>query len=210
MPRLKRGAVIFQRDFDDATNVRPVDADALLRACSSARCKRSCSSFKRATRRSASSPSSRSATFTRSEVASCNSRRQLGDFVAPNAVCGLEFPPFAHAEHFPGCAELPPDHLCLPNERVQHAVLFALVVEEVGAGHDLRRLQFAIDPSVALFEARRVPGQVDVDKIVATGLKVQAFARGVCADEDAHRLAVKWRVEGDLDSIALNRDSFGP
>ena len=109
----------------------------------------------------------------------------------------------SHAEHFAGSAELAADHLGLADERVEHAILFPLVVEEVAASHDLGRLQFAVDAAVALFEARGVPRQIDMDEIVAAGLKVQALARRVRADEDADGLPIEGRIEGDLDPVAL-------
>jgi hypothetical protein len=109
----------------------------------------------------------------------------------------------SHAEHFAGRAELASDHLSLADEGVEHAILLALVVEEVAAGHDLRRLKLSVDAAVALFEARRVPRQIDVDEIVAAGLGVQSLARRVAADEDANGLPIEGRIEGDLDPVAL-------
>jgi hypothetical protein len=67
----------------------------------------------------------------------------------------------------------------------------------------LRRLKLAINAAVALFEARRVPRQIDVDEIVAAGLEVQALARRVRADEDPNGLPIERRIEGDLDPVAL-------
>ena len=127
---------------------------------------------------------------------------ELGGFAAPNAFArqGLLHP---HAQHFAGGAELSPDHLGLANERVQHPVLLPLRIDEIAAGHDLGRLQFAVDAAVALFEARRVPGQVEMDEVMATGLKVQALAGRVRADENADGLLIEGRVEGDLDPVAL-------
>ena len=37
----------------------------------------------------------------------------------------------------------------------------------------------------ALFDAARVPGQVEVEQVRAMGLEVQAFAGGVRGQEDA-------------------------
>jgi hypothetical protein len=108
-----------------------------------------------------------------------------------------------YAQHFAGGAELLSDHLRLANERIQNPVLLALVIEEIAAGHDLRRLQLAIDAAIALFKARRVPRQVDVDEIMAARLQVQAFARGIGADKDADKLFLEGRIEGDLDAVAL-------
>ena len=125
-----------------------------------------------------------------------------GRFVPPDAVAG-EGSLHPHAKDFARRAELPADDLGLPDEGVQHAVLFALVVDEIAAGHDPGGLELAIDAAVALFEPRRVPGQIEVDEVVAAGLKVQPLARGVGADEDPHGRLIEGRVEGDLDSVAL-------
>ena len=157
MARLKRGAVSFKGDLDDPANVRSVDANALLRL------------VERALQAVLFFLQTRDATvrlvaeFTLGELHAVGCRfgdafGELGGFAALNAVArqGLLH---AHAQHFAGSAELSPDHLGLANERVQHAILFPLVVEEIAAGHDLGRLQFAVDAAVALFEARRVPGR---------------------------------------------------
>ena len=42
-----------------------------------------------------------------------------------------------------------------------------------------------------------------MDEVIATGLKVQALARRIRADEDADRLPIEGRIEGDLDPVAL-------
>ena len=42
-----------------------------------------------------------------------------------------------------------------------------------------------------------------MDEIVAARLQVEAFARRIGADENANRLLLEWRIEGDLDSVAL-------
>ena len=201
MARLKRGAVVFQGDFDDAANVRAVDADALLRLLQRAL---QAVLFFLQTR---DAPVRLVAEFALGELDAVGCRfgdafGELGGFVAPDAVAG-EGPLHPHAKDFAGRAELPADDLGLADERVQHAVLFALVVDEIAAGDDPGGLQLAIDAAVALFEPRRVPGQIEVDEVVAAGLKVQALARGVGADEDPDGLLVEGRVEGDLDAVAL-------
>ncbi len=80
------------------------------------------------------------------------------------------------------------NHLGLAHQRFQHDVGLALLVAEIAAEHLLGRLQLAIDAAVALLQPRRVPRQVEMDEVGAPGLQVDAFARGVGADEDAQRL----------------------
>jgi hypothetical protein len=46
-------------------------------------------------------------------------------------------------------------------------------------------LQLAVDAAIALLEPPRVPGQVDMEEIMASHLKVDPFTRGVGADQDA-------------------------
>ena len=77
------------------------------------------------------------------------------------------------------------------------------VVDEVAAGHDLRRLQLAVDAAVALLQTRRVPGQVDMDEIVAARLEIEPFARGIRADEDPHRFV----STGALNAILIRSRS---
>jgi hypothetical protein len=95
------------------------------------------------------------------------------------------------------------DHLGLANERVQNAVFLALVIEEIAARHGLRGLKLAVDTSIALLKARRVPRQVNMDEIMAACLQVEAFARRIGAYEDADGLLLEGCIEGDLDSVAL-------
>src|SRR6516162_4888560 len=51
-------------------------------------------------------------------------------------------------------------------------------------------------------EPRRVPRHIDVDQIVAAGLQVDPFARGIGADQDAEWLGRRLGVEGELDGLA--------
>ena len=46
----------------------------------------------------------------------------------------------------------------------------ALGVAEVAAEDLLRRLELPVDAAVALLEPGRVPGQVEMDEVVAAGL----------------------------------------
>ena len=92
-----------------------------------------------------------------------------------------------------GRAKLLADALGLADERLQDDVLGALLVDEVAAPDLRRRLQLAVDAAVALFEPRRIPGQIDVDEVVAAHLEVDAFARGVGADQDTQRIRRRGR-----------------
>lgn len=47
-----------------------------------------------------------------------------------------------------------------------------------------------------------VPGQVEMEKVAAMPLEVQAFARGVGSDQDAERMVVGRGVEGPLDVLS--------
>ena len=76
------------------------------------------------------------------------------------------------------------------------------VVDEVAAADLLCRLKLAVDAAVTLLQARGVPGQVEVEQIGAAHLQVDAFARGIGADEDAQRLFGGVRVEGLLQGLA--------
>ena len=121
---------------------------------------------------------------------------------AANAAGG-ERPLQRQPQHLTRGAELLSNNLCLEHQGVQHAVLLALLVDKVAAGHDRRWLQLAVDAAVALLKPRGVPRQVDMHEVVAARLQVQALARRVGADEEAHRLLLEGCVEGDLDAVAL-------
>ena len=105
-------------------------------------------------------------------------------------------------DHLPGGAELALNHLGFAHQSLEHDVGFALLVTEIAAEHLLRRLQFAIDAAVALLKTRRVPGQIEMDEVGAIGLKIDAFARRVGADEDAERLLRRIGIECRLDLLA--------
>ncbi len=101
-----------------------------------------------------------------------------------------------------GTAELAADDLGLFDEPAQHAVLRALRIDEIAAVDATCRLQFAIDAAVALFEAARVPRQVEMEQVAAMALQVQAFARRVGRHEDAQRIVGRRGIEGPLDLFA--------
>ena len=91
------------------------------------------------------------------------------------------------------------DGLGFPHQRFQHDVGFALLVAEVPADDLLRRLELAIDPAVALFQPGGIPRQIEMNEVGAIGLKVDALAGGIGADQDTQRLDVRVRVEGPFD-----------
>jgi len=105
----------------------------------------------------------------------------------------------------------------LLDQLVEHRVLGAVRVDEVVAAHLGLGLQRPVDAAVALLHARRVPRHVDVEQIGAVVLEVEALARGVGRDEDAHRVLVGIAVERLLDRSAClvahaameDRDAIG-
>ena len=76
-------------------------------------------------------------------------------------------------------AELLFDGLRLPDQHIEHPILDPLGKHEVMAGHFWRRLQLAVDAPVALLDASRIPRQVEMEKIGAMDLKVQALPGGM-------------------------------
>ena len=106
-------------------------------------------------------------------------------------------------DHLGEAAELPLDGLGLAYQHLQNPVLGALREHEVVAAHPRRRLQLAVDASVALLDAARIPGQIEVEQIGAVRLEVQPLAGGVGGEEDAQRIARRVGVEAALDLPAL-------
>ena len=127
--------------------------------------------------------------------------RKLGQPVAAHALPadGLGHPAF---EHRGGAAELGADALRLLHEHLEHPILRALGIEEVAAEDLPGRLELPVDAAVALVEAARVPGQVEVEEIGAVALQVQPLAGGVGGDQDAERMVFRLGVEGVLDVLA--------
>jgi len=121
-------------------------------------------------------------------------RERLG---APDAVAG-EALIDAERDHLTGRAELFANSLGLADERLEHDVLLALGVDEVTTPDLLRRLELAVDAAVALFEPRRIPGQIDMDEVMATQLEIYSLARGIGADQDAQRVLGWVRIETAL------------
>ena len=104
-----------------------------------------------------------------------------------------------------GGAELLPDGLGLANQGFQDDVRFSLLVAEIAAMDALGWLQLAVDAAIALFEPRRIPGQVEVDEVGAAGLQIDAFARRVGADQNPQGLHRGVGVEGALHRLAAIR-----
>jgi len=69
-------------------------------------------------------------------------------------------------------------------------------------------LKLAIDAAISLLKPRGIPGQVEVNEIVAPCLKVQALPRGIGANENANRFLLKRSIERDLDAISFNETSL--
>ena len=86
-----------------------------------------------------------------------------------------------------GGAKLAPDGVGLPNESIEDDVFRALQIDEVAAKNLRCRLELAINTAVALLEARGVPGQIEVNKVVTLLLKVDALACRVSANQDSKR-----------------------
>ena len=98
-------------------------------------------------------------------------------------------------DHLPRGAELPLNHFAFAHQGLEHDVGLALIVKEVTAEHLLGRLELAIDAAVTLLKTGRVPGQIEMDEVRAIGLKIDTFARGVGADEDAEQLLRRISIE---------------
>ena len=88
----------------------------------------------------------------------------------------------AERDHLPRRAELFANALGLSDQRLEHDVLLTLGIDEVATPDLLRRLELAVDTAVALFEPRRIPGQIEMDEVVAAHLQVDALARRVGAN----------------------------
>ena len=102
-------------------------------------------------------------------------------------------------------AELLLDGLGLPDEHLEHPVLGALRQDEVVAADLGGGLELAVDAAVALLDAARVPGQVEVEEVGAVRLEVEALAGGVGGEQDAQRVLRRVGVEAALDLLAPRR-----
>jgi hypothetical protein len=63
-------------------------------------------------------------------------------------------------------------------------------------------LELAIDAAVTLFDAARVPGQVEMEEVRAVRLEVQALAGRIRGEQDAQRVLRGVGVEPALDLLA--------
>ena len=112
-------------------------------------------------------------------------------------------PPFhVVVDHLRQAAQLALDGLCLADEHLQHPVLDPLRQHEVVAANLRRRLQLAVDASVALFDAAGVPRQIEVEQIGAVRLEVQSLAGRVGGQQDAERIGGRVGDETPLDLLA--------
>jgi hypothetical protein len=92
--------------------------------------------------------------------------------------------------------------------------LFTPGVNEIAADHGLGRLQLAVDPPIALLQPRWIPRKIKMDEVATPGLQVDAFARGIGADQDAQRLfrrrataSSKFRTLGAMLAVAASATS---
>src|SRR5690348_14974269 len=100
--------------------------------------------------------------------------------------------------NFREAAKLLFDSLRLPNENIEHPVFDALRKHKIMAIDLRRRLQLAVNPAVALFNAPRIPGQIEMEKIRAMRLEIQAFPSGVGCKEDTQRVFCRISIKATL------------
>ena len=67
---------------------------------------------------------------------------------------------------------------------------------EISADDLFCGLELPIDATVTLFQPGGVPRQVQMNKVGAIGLEVDAFSGGIGADQDTQRLRVRIGVKG--------------
>ena len=102
-------------------------------------------------------------------------------------------------EDFVDGAEVLANLVRLADYVVQKAQVCIGITDEVVHRH-VARLTVAIEPAVALLQARRVPGAVVVQQVAGGAMQVEALGGGVGGDEDAH---LRGRVvERRLDVLA--------
>jgi hypothetical protein len=80
------------------------------------------------------------------------------------------------------------NRLGLAHEDLKNPVLRALEIDEVVTEHLVTRLKLAVDATVALLHARRVPRNVEVKQVPAVGLEIETLARRIGRNENAHRV----------------------
>ncbi len=126
---------------------------------------------------------------------------ESGDVAVANSL--LESSGKPTFEHLREAAQLLLDGLGLSYQHFQDPVLLAVGVDEIMAVDLCIRLEFAVDPAVALFQAAGVPRYVEVEQVPAVGLEVQALPRGIGGDQNADRMLPGIRGEGALDFLAF-------
>src|SRR5262249_5027388 len=95
-------------------------------------------------------------------------------------------------------AEFLADRFGLPHQRPQHPILGPLAIKEIAAVNNRLRLELAIDTAIALLQSAGIPGQVEVEKVVAMALKVEPLTGRVGADQDTNGVFVGIAIEGVL------------
>ena len=75
-------------------------------------------------------------------------------------------------DHPREAAQFVPDCLCLLDNRFEDTILGPVLVDKVVAENFGRRLELAIDASIPLFKAARVPGHIEVKEAIAVSLKI--------------------------------------
>ncbi len=106
-------------------------------------------------------------------------------------------------ENRPEAAELAIDVFRLLDDATEDRILFPVFVQEVPAVDRWLRLKLAVDPTVALLETGRVPGDVVMKKVEAVFLKIKSLAGRVGCQQDAHRVDRGVGVEGLFDFLAF-------
>jgi hypothetical protein len=71
------------------------------------------------------------------------------------------------------------------------------------AAHLGSPLQLAVDPAVALLELAGVPGNVEVDQMLAVVLQVHPLPGGIGGDQDPQRLFIGIGIELGLEPLAV-------
>ena len=107
-------------------------------------------------------------------------------------------PPFEHRRQ---AAEFFADGFGLAHQGADDMVFGTLREDEVMAADDLFALELAVDATVALLHAGRIPRDVEMEEIGAVVLEVHAFARGIRGDQNAQRVEIGRGVEGLFDFV---------
>src|SRR5208337_2402181 len=118
--------------------------------------------------------------------------------VANTLLEGLGQPAF---QHLGEAAQLLLDRFRLLDQDFKDAVFLAVGVDDVVAVELCVRLELAVDAAVALFEAARIPGHVEVEQVPTMSLEVQALAGSAGGDQDTDRLLLRVGREGPLDLL---------